>query len=99
MWSFRAYLKAKCADPRFLDRYHEQCNICPKTVLIFTTMRERGLAHEVVARQAGVDPEHLHLLEEAERCSFEDVRKLGRCLGLSISEDCKKEHWRRSKLS
>ena len=50
MWSFRAYLKAKCADPAFHEQYHEQCNICPKTVLIISTIREQGLSKEEVAR-------------------------------------------------
>jgi len=97
MWSFRGYLKAKCADPKFLDQYHEGCNICPKTVLILSTIRERGLAYEDVARSAGVEREHLELLEEADRCSFEDVQKLGRLLGLSLSGQCKKADWHQSK--
>ena len=69
MWSFRAYLKAKCADPKFLDQYREGCNICPKTVLVFSTIREQGLTYEDVARRAGVELEHLELLEEADRAS------------------------------
>lgn len=97
MWSFRAYLKAKCADPEFLDQYHEGCNICPKTVLIINTIREQGLTNEDVARRAGVELEHLELLETADRCSFEDVQKLGRCLDLSLSGECPKEDWHRSK--
>ena len=97
MWSFSAYLKAKCADPKFLDQYREGCNICPKTVLVFSTIREQGLTYEDVARRAGVELEHLELLEEADRCSFEDVKKLGRCLNLSLSDECPKEDWHRSK--
>ena len=97
MWSFRAYLKVKCADPKFLERYREGCNVCPKTVLIFSTIREQGLAYEDVARRAGVELENLELLEEADRCSFEDVKKLGRVLSLSLPDECKKKDWRRSK--
>ncbi len=97
MWSFRAYLKAKCADPSFNERYHEQCAICPKTVLIFTAIRERRLPHEEVAARAGVDPERLRLLEAAEECDFEEVRKLGRCLGLDLPEECRKKEWLRSR--
>ena len=97
MWSFRAYLKAKCADPVFFDQYYEGCNICPKTVLIFNTIREQGLRYEDVARRARVELEHLELLESADQCIFDDVRKLGRCLDLSFSGECKKENWKKSK--
>jgi hypothetical protein len=97
MWSFRAYLKAKCADPEFLDQYREQCAICPKTVLIINAIREQGLTNEDVARRAGVELEHLELLEAADRCSFEDVQKLGRCLNLSLSDECKKAGRRKLK--
>ncbi len=90
MWTFRAYLLAKCADPAFLDQYHEQCTICPKTVLIISTIRERGLTNENVARRSGVKLEHLELLESADRCNFDDVRKLGRCLNLTWTNECKK---------
>jgi hypothetical protein len=91
MLSFRAYLKARCADPEFLDRYHDQCNICPKTVLIISTIKERGLAYEDVALRAGVALARLELLESADQCIFDDVRKLGTCLNLSLSDECKKE--------
>jgi hypothetical protein len=90
MWSFRAYLAAKCTDPGFLDHYHEQCTICPKTVLIISTIRERGLAKEDVARGAGVELEHLELLESADQCIHDDVQKLGQYLKLSLSGECKK---------
>jgi hypothetical protein len=98
MWTFRGYLQAKCADPKFLDQYREECSVCPKTVLIFSTIREQGLAYEDVAQRAGVDLEHLELLEQADRCSFEEVQRLGRCLNLSLSDKCTREDWRRSKL-
>lgn len=90
MWSLRAYLKAKCADPEFLDQYREQCNICPKTVMIISTIREQGLTKEDVARRSGVELEHLELLASADRCIFDDVQKLGRCLNLSLPGECKK---------
>jgi len=90
MWSFRAYLENKCADPVFLDQYREQCTICPKTVLIISTIREQGLAKEEVARISGVELEHLELLESADLCIFDDVQKLGLCLNLNFSGECKK---------
>jgi hypothetical protein len=90
MWSFKAYLKAKCADPAFREQYHEQCTICPKTVMIIRTIGEQGLANEDVARSSGVELEHLELLESADRCDFEDVQKLGQCLNLSLSGECRK---------
>jgi len=90
MWSLRAYLEAKCTDPGFLDRYREQCTICPKTVLIVSAIRERGLSNEDVARDSGVELEHLELLESADRCIFNGVQKLGRYLNLSLSGACKK---------
>jgi hypothetical protein len=90
MWTYRAYLQAKCADPGFLDHYHEQCTICPKTVLIIATIRERGLRYEDVARRSGVTLEHLELLESADQCIFDDVQKLGQYLNLSWSEECRK---------
>ncbi len=92
MWSFRAYLKAKCADPEFLDQYREQCTLCPKTVMIISTIRERGLTNEDVARRSGVELEHLELLESADRCIFDDVQKLGRCLNLTLSGECRKKN-------
>jgi hypothetical protein len=91
MWSFRSYLKDKCVDQAFLDQYLEQCTICPKTVLIINTIREQGLTYEEVARRSGVELEHLKLLETGDRCIFEDVQKLGRCLKLSLSDECKKK--------
>jgi hypothetical protein len=91
MWSFREYLVAKCADPAFLGEYLEQCNICPKTVLIISTIRERGLTYEDVARISGVELERLERLESGDKCIFSDVQKLGRCLNLSLSDECKKE--------
>ena len=97
MWSFRTYLKDKCADPAFFDQYLEQCNICPKTVLIITTMRDRGLSPEDVARRAGVDREHLELLESADRCEYNDIVKLCRFLGLPEPGECKKENWKKEK--
>jgi hypothetical protein len=90
MWSFRAYLKAKCADPAFRDEYHEQCTICPKTVMIIKTIREQRLTNAEVARRSGVTLERLDLLESADHCSFDDVQKLGRCLNLSFSNECRK---------
>ncbi len=95
MWTFRSYLQAKCSDPAFLDQYHEQCTICPKTVLIISTIRERGLTNEDVARRTGVKLEHLELLESADQCNFDDVQKLGHCLNLSLSNDCKKANRKR----
>jgi hypothetical protein len=91
MWTFREYLLTKCADPRFLDLYHEQCTICPKTVLIITTIRERGLTNLDVASGSGVSLEHLELLESADQCIFADVQRLGRYLNLSWSDVCKKQ--------
>lgn len=91
MWSFRGYLKAKCADPVFLEQYHDQCNICPNTVMIITAIREQGLSYEEVARRAGVESRNLELLETADHCSFDDVQKLGRCLNLPVSSVCKKQ--------
>jgi len=90
MWTFKSYLQAKCSDPAFLDQYHEQCTICPKTVLIITTMREWGLTNEEVANGSGVKLEHLELLESADQCIFADVQKLGRYLNLFLSDECKK---------
>lgn len=91
MLSFREYLTAKCADPAFLGEYLEQCNICPKTVLIISTIREQGLSYEDVARRSGVELEHLKQLESGDKCIFSDVQKLGRCLNLSLSDECKKD--------
>ena len=97
VWSFRAYLEDKCADPAFLDHYLDQCNICPKTVLIITTISERGLSPQDVARQSGVNMEHLELLESADRCVYEDIVKLNRFLGLPEPGECKKENWKRGR--
>jgi hypothetical protein len=91
MWTFKAYLQAKCTDPGFLDQYHEQCTICPKTVLIIAAIRDRGLTYEEVAKGSGVKLEHLQLLESADQCIFADVQKLGRFLNLALSDVCKKE--------
>jgi hypothetical protein len=96
MWSFRAYLKAKCADPGFLDHYHEQCTICPKTVMIISAIREQGLTNEDVARRSGVELGRLELLESADQCVFEDVQKLGRCLNLALSGECRKKNRKRT---
>ena len=90
MWSFRAYLNKKCADPGFLDQYREQCAICPKTVLVVNEIRERGLSNEAVARSAGVELEHLLLLESADRCSYDDVKKLCHFLNLALPGECRK---------
>ena len=90
MWSFRDYLKAKCADPEFLEQYREHCCICPLTVTIISTIRERGLSIEEAAQGAGIELEHLKLLESAERCSFNDVQKLFRFLELPVFCECRK---------
>jgi hypothetical protein len=90
MKTLRIYLKDKCADPEFLKCYQEQCTICPKTVRIFGAIAEQGLSCEAVARKAGIDPEHLALLESADRCSFDEVKKLYIALGLSLPGGCKK---------
>jgi hypothetical protein len=90
MRSFRAYLASKCSDPVFLARYREQCCICPRTVLVISTIRERGLSHEAVARGAGVELEHLLLLESADRCSFDEVKSLSRFLDLPLHGECRK---------
>ena len=89
MKTFRSYLRDKCADPEFLKCYHDQCTICPRTVQIIAAITEQGLSREAVARKAGVDPEHLALLESADRCSFDEVKKLCAALGLSVPEECK----------
>jgi len=91
MWSFRAYLKAKCADQGFHAQYREQCAICPMTVLLISTIRERGLSNADVARGAEVDLERLELLESADRCSFDDVKKLYRFLDIPMSGECRKK--------
>lgn len=91
MWSFRAYLKAKCADQGFHAQYREQCTICPLTVLLISTIRERGLSNADVARGAEVDLERLELLESADRCSFDDVKKLYRFLDIPMSGECRKK--------
>jgi hypothetical protein len=90
MKTFRIYLRDKCADPEFLKRYQDQCTICPKTVRIFAAITEQGLSGEAVARKAGIDPEHLELLESADRCSFDDVKKLYKALVLPLPDGCKK---------
>jgi hypothetical protein len=91
MWSFRAYLKDKCSDPAFLEHYQDECNICPNTVMIISTIGEQGLSYEDVARRSGVALERLELLESADRCSFDDVEKLSRFLGLPVPSSCKKK--------
>ncbi|MCK9418679.1 MAG: helix-turn-helix domain-containing protein [Nitrospirae bacterium] len=91
MKTFRRYLRDKCADPEFLKRYQDQCTICPKTVQIITAIAEQGLSNEAAARKAGVDPEHLALLESADRCSFDEVKKLSIALGLSLPDGCNKK--------
>ncbi len=90
MKTFRSYLRDKCADPEFLKRYQDQCTICPGTVQIIAAITEQGLSNEAVAQKAGVDPEHLALLESADRCSFDDVRKLCSALGVPLPDGCKK---------
>ena len=90
MKTLRIYLRDKCADPEFLKRYQDQCTICPRTVQIIAAIAEQGLSSEAVARKAGVDPEHLALLESADRCSFDEVKKLCTALGLSLPDECKK---------
>ena len=90
MWTFKAYLHAKCADPLFRDHYHEHCAICPMTVLIISTIREHGLTYEDVAIGSGVKREHLELLESADQCIYDDVQKLARYLNLTWSDECKK---------
>jgi cyanate lyase len=97
MWSFRAYLTDKCADPKFLQLYQDQCTICPKTVVIITTIRERGLSFEDVARRSGVALEHLELLESADRCSYDDVKQLSRFLGLADPGVCRKKSGNRDR--
>lgn len=91
MKTFRIYLRDKCADPEFLKRYQDQCTICPMTVKIVAAISEQGLSSEAVAHKAGIDPEHLALLESADRCSFDEVKKLCTALGLSLPDGCKKE--------
>jgi hypothetical protein len=92
MQSFREYLKAQCADPAFREQYHEQCCICQWTASIISTIQERGLSNESVARGAGVELEHLELLESADRCSPDDVLKLCGYLGIPDSGVCRKRH-------
>jgi hypothetical protein len=90
MKTFRTYLREKCADPEFFRCYQDQCAICPQTAKIFTAISDQGLSIGAVAQKAGVDPEHLALLESADRCSFDDVKKLCIALGLSLPGGCKK---------
>jgi transcriptional regulator with XRE-family HTH domain len=59
-------------------------------VQIIAAIKEQGLSNETVARKAGVDPEHLSLLESGDRCSFDEVKKLCTALGLSLPDECKK---------
>jgi hypothetical protein len=58
--------------------------------MIISAIRSRGLTNEDVARRSGVELEHLELLASADRCLFDDVQKLGRCLNLSLPGECKK---------
>jgi len=97
MWSFRAYLQKKCSDPEFREQYQEECNICPKTVLIISTIQERGLSNEEAARRSGVALDHLKLLESADRCEYDDIVKLCRFLGLPDPGICKKKTKNREK--
>ncbi len=90
MWSFRSYLKAKCADPAFLEQYEEGCTICPQTVAMFNIIRERGLSFEQVAEQSGVLLENVELLSTAERCCYDDIRSIARCLNYPLSGVCRK---------
>ena len=90
MKTFRTYLREKCADPEFRKCYQDQCTICPRTVRIFAAIAEQGLSTAAVAQKAGVDPEHLALLESADRCSFDEVKRLCAVLGISIPDECKK---------
>ena len=91
MKTFRTYLRDKCADPEFLKRYEEHCTIYPTTAKIFAAIAEQGLSSDAVAVKAGVDPGHLALLESADRCSFDEVKKLCAALGVPIPEGCKKD--------
>lgn len=90
MKTFRIYLRDKCADPEFRKRYQDQCTICPTTARVLAAITEQGLSSAEAAHKAGVDPEHLALLESADRCSFDEVKKLCITLGLSLPHECKK---------
>jgi hypothetical protein len=90
MKTFRSYLRDKCADPEFLKRYRDQCTICPITVQLFAAITEQELSSDAAARKAGVDLKNLALLESADRCSFDEVKKLYSALGLSLPCECKR---------
>jgi hypothetical protein len=90
MGTFRGYLKAQCEDPEFRKKYYEQCSICQRTALIIATVQERGLSKEAVAQGAGIELESLELLESADRCFPDDVRKLFSYLGLPDPGICRK---------
>ncbi len=83
-------LKSKCADARFDERYRDECNICPKTVTIIDTIGKKGLTKAEAAQGSGVAPERIELLGSADRCEFDEARKLARFLGLSFTGQCRK---------
>ncbi len=92
MGTFRAYLKAQCEDLEFRIKYHEQCGICQRTAMLISTIQQRGLSNEEVAHGAGVELDHLELLESADRCFSDDILKLSHFLGIQDAGECRKGH-------
>ncbi len=88
-----AYLDHRCSEPEFKDEYDRHCNICSNTVAIISKMQELGITVEEMSRRTGVATENLLKLETADWCSYSDVRKLCRALGLREPQGCAKERF------
>lgn len=88
---FRTYLYRKCSDRGFKEQYERLCTVCTRTAAVVSTIYERGIPMEEMARQTGIPVKTLTKIETADRCNFDDLRKICRVLDIEEPERCVKK--------
>ena len=92
---FRSYLERLCSAPEFKDEYDRHCTVCSRTAAIVNGMQAKGISIEDMAQRTGIAVDNLRKLESADWCTFEDVKKLCKELGIEEPDSCVKERFER----
>jgi hypothetical protein len=86
--SFKTLYQGMLDDAGFKELFEKECNICSNTMRIFARLHAENLDYTELARELGVAPTALTVLEEAEHCDPHLAIRLCRHLDLPVPENC-----------
>lgn len=80
--------RTKMAATEFEALYHQECNVCSKTVGIFERLEQQGISLQTLAAELNEDNADLQSLCDADHCDPHLVTRLCRHLGLPLPDTC-----------